>query len=250
MQFTAEEYHLQMEIDAKEYELTPEERTRMKPDLDRIGEAVKDFPAGQLWLTIVYHPRSNVFHAQAKLKLPGTTIIAGHHDPSLEAAVGWCADKVVRRIKAYQAQPDHAALDEAQQRAELDRNLVAPTEPDAGKLGEAVQYDDYSAFRVALLKQEERLRKHVGRWVQRYPEVQAQIGPTFAIADIVEEVFLQAFEEYANRPLHIPFHEWLESLTDGAIQTLCNDADELTAARATVSAGPGLTTEADMRRKR
>jgi len=250
MQFTAEEYHLQMEIDAKEYELTPEERTRMKPDLGRIGEAVKDFPAGQFWLTIVYHPRSNVFHAQAKLKLPGTTIMTGHRDPSLETAVGWCADKVVRRVRAYQAQPDHTALDEAQRRAELDRNLVAPTEPDAGKLGEAVHFNDYSAFRHALLNHEEPLRKHVGRWVQRYPEVQAQIGRTFAIADIVEEVFLQAFEQYADRPLHIPFHEWLESLMDSAIKALWRDPHERREARIAVSGGPGVAAEGEARRER
>jgi hypothetical protein len=75
MQYTAEEYHLQIEIDAKEYELTPEERAHIKPDVDRIGEAVRHFAMSQLWLTSVYHPRSNRFHAQAKLKLPGETII-------------------------------------------------------------------------------------------------------------------------------------------------------------------------------
>lgn len=250
MQYTAEEYHLQIEIDVKEYELTPEERARMKPDVDRIGEAVKDFPTARLWLTIVYHPRSNVFHAQAKLKLPGTTIITGHHDPSLEAAVGWCADKVVRRVKAYQAHPDYQALDLAQRRAELDRNLIAPTEPDAGKLGEAVHYNDYTAFRLALLKQEEPLRKQVGRWVQRYPEVQAEIGRTFDIADIVEEVFMQAFEQHTERPLHIPFHQWLECLMDPAIKALWSDLDERREARVAVSGGPGIAAEGEVRRQR
>jgi hypothetical protein len=247
MQYTAEEYHLQIEIDARQYELTPEERGCMRPDLDRIGEAVRDFPMSQLWLTIVYHPRSNQFHAQAKLKLPGETIITGHYDPVLEAAVGWCADKIVRRVQAYQARPDHEALDAAARRAEADRNLIAPTEPDSGKLGEAIQLGDYAAFRRALLKQEEPLRMHVGRWVQRYPQVQAEIGRTLEIADIVEEIFLLAFERHAARPLHIPFHQWLESLADEAIKELWNDADELMEARAAISAGPGLMSEAHMR---
>jgi len=250
MPFTAAEYHLQIEIDVKEYELTAEERARMKPDLDRIGEAVKDFPAAQLWLTIVYHPRSNVFHAQAKLKLPGTTIITGHRDPSLETAVGWCADKVVRRVRAYQAQPDYAALDQAQRRAQLDQKVIAPSEPDAGKLGEAVQHDDYPAFRHALLHHEEPLRMRVGRWVQRYPEVQAEIGNRFEIADIVEEVFLQAFERHADRPLHIPFHEWLESLMDPAIKALWRDPEERREARVAVSGGPGIAAEGEVRRER
>ena len=247
MQYTAEEYHLQIEIDAKEYELTPEERAHINPDVDRIGEAVRSFPMSQLWLTIVYHPRSNRFHAQAKLKLPGETIITGHHDPVLEAAVGWCADKVVRRVQAYQARPDHEAVDQAARRAEADRNLIAPTEPDSGKLGQAVQSGDYAAFRRALLKQEEPLRKHAGRWVQRYPHVQAEIGRTLEIADIVEEIFLLAFERHVDRPLHIPFHQWLESLTDEAMKSLWNNDEELMEARAAISAGPGLASEAHVR---
>lgn len=250
MPFTAAEYHLQIEIDVKQYDLTPEERARMKPDLDRIGEAIKDFPASQLWLTIVYHPRSNVFHAQAKLKLPGTTIITGHRDPSLETAVGWCADKVVRRVGAYQAQPDDAALDQAQRRADLDQKVIAPTEPDAGKLGKAVQHGDYTAFRPALLHHEEPLRMRVGRWVQRYPDVQAQIGRTVDIADIVEEVFLRAFEQHPDRSLHIPFHEWLESLMDPAIKALWRDPEERREARVAVSGGPGIAAEGEARRER
>ena len=47
---------------------------------------------------------------------------------------------------------------------------------------------------------EESLRKRVGRWLGRYPEVQEKVGTDLAIADVVEAVFLNAFEGYDRRP--------------------------------------------------
>ena len=71
---------------------------------------------------------------------------------------------------------------------------------DAAALDRAVQAGDYSAFLAASLPYEEEVRKSAGRWVQRYPDVEARIGPSIQIADIVEEVFLLAFEGYRKRP--------------------------------------------------
>ncbi len=64
----------------------------------------------------------------------------------------------------------------------------------------AVRDGDYAAFRTATFVYEEPVRKRAGRWVERYPEAEAQIGKQLEIADIVEEVFLNAFEQYDRRP--------------------------------------------------
>jgi hypothetical protein len=122
--------------------------------------------------------------------------------------------------------------------------LIAPTDAESGVLGHAVQAGDYHAFRNALLGYEEWLRKRVGRWVQRYPEAEAQIGRGLAIGDIVEVVYLNAFEQYANRPKQVSLHEWIDGLIDPSLKTLMRHPDEESQAASfarTVRALRGLT---------
>jgi ribosome-associated translation inhibitor RaiA len=230
MQYVAEWYRLQVEIQTRECGLPEDERLRMQPALDRLGEAVEELGGGQFWLTIVYHPRSQVYHAQAKLKLPGKTIITGEHNEYLDSAVQRCLDKVIRHVEAYKSNPDHQAIEQVRRQAALSTDIIAPVEPDAGKLGEAVQTGDYAAFRRSLLALEEPLRMRVGRWIQRYPEVQALVGESFEIADLVEEVFLLAFEQYRDRPTHISLHEWLASLIDPAVKAFWRHPEDRLAA--------------------
>jgi hypothetical protein len=230
MQFSLDADRLRVNIDTKECNLPDESRTRMQPVLERLGQAVRAFPASELWLTIVYHPRSNTFHAQAKLKLPGETIITGDRNGELDVALSHCLEQVQRRVDAYRMNPDGQAIEVAEQRAEADSPYIAKTEPDAGELGEAVQQLDYAAFRRAIAGQETHVRLHIGRWVQRYPEIERDLGREFQISDLVEEVFLLAFEQWADRPMHLPLHEWLDSLADPAVWALYRDPVEQEAA--------------------
>lgn len=103
---------------------------------------------------------------------------------------------------------------------------MQPAIIDAEVLDHAVSKGDYTAFRFATLPLEESLRKRVGRWVQRYPEFQARIGSGVEIADVVEDVFLLAFENYRDRPKHLTFSAWLEELIDPAIKALKDHPDE------------------------
>ena len=84
---------------------------------------------------------------------------------------------------------------------------------------------DYAAFRTATFVYEESVRKRIGRWVERYPNAEAQIGKRLQIADIVEEVFLNAFENYDRRPGGVRFGEWLENLIDPAVKELLRRPD-------------------------
>src|SRR5207253_4887598 len=84
----------------------------------------------------------------------------------------------------------------------------------------------YKTFRTILSGYEEWLRKRVGRWVQRYPEAQARVGKGLRLGDVVEEVFLTAFERYEHRLADVPFHDWLDSLIDPSVKLLLREPDE------------------------
>jgi DNA-directed RNA polymerase specialized sigma24 family protein len=51
------------------------------------------------------------------------------------------------------------------------------------------------------------------------------VGRSFTIADIVEEVFLDAFDAYDRRAKEVRFGDWLESLIDPAVKDLLRDRD-------------------------
>ena len=73
---------------------------------------------------------------------------------------------------------------------------------------------------------EDPLRKRIGRWIQRYPVIESQLGSAVQISDIVEEVFLNAFEEFLQRPEEVPPGIWLEKLIDPSVQALIHSPDE------------------------
>src|SRR5207237_10695219 len=83
----------------------------------------------------------------------------------------------------------------------------------------------YAAFRTATFAYEEPGRKRAGRWVERYPEADVQIDKRLKIADIVEEVFLNAFENHGRRPEGVRFGDWLEGLIDPAVKELLKRPD-------------------------
>lgn len=226
MQYVANEYHMQVEIDAKECQIPDDERLRIQPNLDRLGQEVQEFPTSRLYLTIVYHPRSQVYHAQAKLILPGKTIKTGERNTYLDIAFQRCIDKVIHRVKDYRANPDREAVQQAERKVALESDVVQPIEPDVHKLNAAVEQGDYQAFRHEMLGQEEPIRMRVGRWIQQYPEVQSEIGQSIEIADLVEEVFLLAFERYAERQTYLSVIEWLESLIDPAMKSFWSNPDD------------------------
>ena len=70
------------------------------------------------------------------------------------------------------------------------------------------------------------MRKRAGRWIQRYPKIEAQLGQRFDLADITEEVFLNAFQRYDEHPREVPFGDWLEKLIDPSVKVLSEDTDE------------------------
>ncbi len=53
----------------------------------------------------------------------------------------------------------------------------------------------------------------------------AHIGRGLQIEDLVEDVFLTAFEEYEHRPREVRFGEWLGHLIDPAVKAMAAHPD-------------------------
>lgn len=109
-------------------------------------------------------------------------------------------------------------------------------------LAQVVAANDYRAFQRALTGHEEWLRDRVGRWVQRFPVVDLEIDKGVTIADLVEEVYLNAFERYAERVKGLSATDWLNDLIDPSVKLFVRHPDEeqenVRAAEAWVEPGP------------
>jgi len=100
------------------------------------------------------------------------------------------------------------------------------TEPaDGWQVVAAVESRNYTEFRKAMYPSEASLRDRVGRWVQRYPQIQAKIGTRFTIADIVEETFMLAFDRYKDWKPEMFFGQWIETLIDPAMKAIARDPE-------------------------
>jgi hypothetical protein len=226
MQYSDDRYRLRVEIQSKECRIPEDELTRMQGSLQPLGEAVQDFPGAELTLSVICHPRSQAYHVEARLKLPGKTLFSSDEDAYLDTAFQRCLRKLIHGVEAYRANPDAAAVQQVRRRDRLDNDIVAPQAPAAGPLGQAVEAGDYRAFRLVLSGYEEWLRKRVGRWIQRYPSAEARLHNGLLIGDVLEEVYLNAFERFTERPRAVALHDWLERLIDPSLKGLLKHPDE------------------------
>jgi ribosome-associated translation inhibitor RaiA len=222
MQFSVD--RLRVEITTKDCQIPEDERARLQTLLAALGDAVKEVADPSLAVRVIHHPRSAMYHAEFKLTLPGRSLLTGEEDPYLDAALSRGVAKLTRKAEAYKERPDGEAA--AERRAALDQDVVAPEDPDAGPLADAVHAGDYRRFRTALAGYEEWLRKRVGRLVQRHPGAQAQVGKELLLGDVVEEVYLNAFERFTRRPTDVRLSEWLEGLIEPSIRALMRHPEE------------------------
>lgn len=211
---------LRVEITTKACEIPMDERERLQRALATLADAASVFPDPVLWLEVIYHAPGKIYHVESKLQLPGRTIITGEKDPYLDSALQRCIQRVIRKMEAYKDHPDQQAVAAAERLDALDREIVAPEAPDAGPLAHTAETGNYRAFRAAMAIYEEWLRKRVGRLIQRIPEAQARLGEDLHLGDIVEEVYLNAFEQFTRRPTAVPLSEWLEGLIERSIRAL------------------------------
>jgi len=217
--------NLHVELNAKGCTIPEDESAHMQKRIQEVGDQVRDFPASQLRVNVIYHPRSEDYHAEARLKVPGRTLTSGDRNTHLDSAFQGCMDRLLAEVKAYRERPDRDTVERTEDRAALDREIVMPADPDAGPIAAAAQEGDYKAFRTALAGYEEWIRKRVGRWVQRHPEVEERIGGDILIGDLIEEVYLLAFEGFTKRSTDIRLSEWLDKLLEPALAAAVKQPD-------------------------
>jgi ribosome-associated translation inhibitor RaiA len=213
-----------IQIDAHHCTLSQAERDKMQAGADALIRSVEHFPVASLHVLVARNARSNDYSVKTDLFLTGETLVCSDHDALPYTAYERCIDNLVEQVQAYKDRLGQ--VPERQKAEKATRQTVEPTAlPDMAAIDAAVRDGDYTAFRTAAFPYEESVRKRAGRWVERYPEADAQIDKTLKIDDIVEEVFLDAFENYGRRPEGVRFGEWLEELIDGAVKELLKRPD-------------------------
>jgi hypothetical protein len=216
MNYVDENTHLRVEVQAQDCHIPPDELTRMQASLSALGEAVQDFPQSELLVKINHHPRQE-YHVDARLKVPGQTFFSVDRDLYLDTAFHRCVRKLTHKAEDYDSNPDRGAVETAARLNAPDRDAMMPEARDAGPLCVAQCLGDYRTFRNGLSGYEEWVGKRVGRWLKRYPNAAARIS------DVVEEVLLNAFERFGQRPVQIPLNQWLDKLIDpSAKMILCH----------------------------
>jgi hypothetical protein len=145
----------------------------------------------------------------------------------MHAAFERCLRSLMENVRAYKDRLGQVPERQKQHKG-THQDLEPSVDPDPAALEAAVAADDYTAFRLATVGYEEALRKRVGRWIERYPDVAANIGRALQVADLVEQVFLSAFDGYAKRSKEVRLGDWLASLIDPAVKALrAHPAQEL-----------------------
>ncbi len=212
-----------IEIDCGGYRLSQFERDKMEKDLDTLGRTIRAFPVAELKVELTILNSTTVRVATA-LRLVTRTLYVADQDGVLHPAWERCIRRLVKKVGALKDKLANKPAYSKQQ--EGTQHEVRPAvAPDAEAFGRAVHDRDYAAFREALMGYEEPIQRRVGRWVQRYPEAQDLLGTDLTISEIVEEVFLNAFEQFEHRP-HIALGQWLEQLIDESVRMLLTSEEE------------------------
>ena len=208
MTFSDQSYNLRIELDTKGCELTAAEIEDMEEDLHTLKNQVEDFPVSDLHVTVVHHGRGDDYHVKTSLKLPSRTLFTGERDASVHPAFESCIRKLTKKVRAYKRQMRVGS--EATKQAEGTRHEVrANGQIDLEVLIAAHASNDYSEFRSQLDVFEESLQERIACWIGRYPQLQSDLGHTLAVSDIVEEVFLNAFDRFERRPHQVSPGDWL-----------------------------------------
>lgn len=225
MQYSDQSYNLRIELDTENCELSGGQIEQLERALSPLREPVKNFPVAALYITIEFKPPSHDYRVKAALRLPGKGLVTGDVDKEVYPAFRRCVSKLVHNVTAYKHRMENAEAIAKHEKGTR-HGIIAQRPVDADSLHEAVEQQDYIEFRKLTFPYEEPVRKRIGRWIERYPKVESQLGNRFQLADIVEEVFLNAFERYEEHPREVPFGDWLESLIDPSVKLLNEESDE------------------------
>jgi len=214
-------HKLQVHFDLHECRFTPEALANMADDLDSVALQTGNFSEADLRVVNEWNGRNNEYSVKLTLILPGETLVTSDHDPLAHAAFKRAAASLELALEGYKDRLDR--VDEWRKQEAARPELTTAGTLDAAALDAAVAAGDYPAFRTAISSYEDSLRLRVGRWVGRYPDAQARMGRDFDVLDLMEGVFLAAFENHPHRHNEVPYGEWLEGLIDPTIRAILHD---------------------------
>lgn len=225
MTFSDESYNLRIELDCQGCELSPREIAAMEMDVDTLASLVDDFPVSDLHVTVVYHHKPDDYHVKTNLVLSGTSLFTGERDSLVQPAFEACMRKLVKKVRAYKRQM--RVGEDAEKQSAGTRHQVTPNaEVNLAALILSVSEDDYPGFRGSIDVFAPSLASRIAHWVDRYPEMLEGVQPVMTVEDILEEVFLNAFDGFEKRPHNVPPGTWLEHLIDPSVQALLQSPDE------------------------
>lgn len=226
MPYSDQSYNLRIELDTKNCELSADQIRTFERDLDSLSRLTEDFPLSDLYITVIRHPRSHDYHVKTALALSGKRLFTGDRDVEPHPAYQRCIRKLVHKVGAYKERMSKA--DEVSKERAGTRYEIEPTQiPDVEAMHQAVEGNDLPAFRRACdAAYGGPLRMRIGRVVQRYPTLEAELGVHLQIADIFDEVILNAFEGFTQKSAAVPMEAWLEELIEPSIWALLRNPEE------------------------
>jgi len=225
MRFSDESYNLRIELDQKGCKVSADQIEKMESMLDTLRKLTEPFPVSNLYVDVIFHKPSQDYHIKISLALPGKTLFTGDRDSTVLPAFERCVRKLVQKVSAYKSRMGRDS--ELARQTEGTHQMVKPTgDFDLAAIELAVAEGDYPQFRNQLDMFDGSLRQRVGRWLARYPEIETRLGDDFQIDDILEEVYLNAFEQFPKRSHDVPPGDWLTHLIDPSVQTILRSTDD------------------------
>jgi ribosome-associated translation inhibitor RaiA len=216
-------HKLQVRFDSHEYEPARAELERLGDDLDSLAVRVGDFPQADLRVLIEKNGRNNEFVVKLTLLLSSEALVTSDHNAALHAAFRGALEALERAVEGHKERLEGV---DARQRRDEAAKLQPTAEPgtvDERALDSAAAAGDYPAFRAAVAPFEDWLRLRVGRWVERYPDVQARMARDFNVLDLTEGVFLAAFEAHGSRHAEVRYRDFLDGLIDPTVKAFAHD---------------------------
>lgn len=225
MTFSDESYNLLVDLDMKHCQLPSDELNKMETMLSPLNVLVRNFPVSKLHVLVSHRHRTSDYLVRTSLILSGETLVSSDHHPLAHTAFEHCINNLVREVQRYKDRLGSVS-EQAKQLEGTHHELIPTIPPRAEAIDAAIDGGDYEAFRLATIGYEGPVTALVGRWIERFPQIAARLGHDLHISDIVEDVFLMAFEEYEYRAKEVRFGEWLGRHIDTAIKAMATHPDD------------------------
>lgn len=217
---------LVVQYSAHDVELSDADKDAFEADLPILARIIEPSPSAELHVEVRHQPRSGEWKIKTELLLANNIrLFAAEVAEQAQPAFKACVRRLVAKVEAFkEGREDRTPRD----RSEVPGREVWPAvAPDLDKLRDAAADGDYDAFRDAIASYRESLRKRIGRRIELHPDAAARLGDGLDLEDVVEEVFLTAFDRFDHRPTPPEgLGEWLETLIDDAIRAMVEQPEE------------------------